>query len=192
MVSSAEFDEMRSNLVALSNRVDLLEQAAVAPQKRTNNKKRKSVSTKATKPGVANAYMFWLNQMGMRESIKSDCIAENPGASMTDVARKAGELWRNMPADEKTAVDVKWKTFNENAERIDADARNHWITELGMGEKFKAQLLKKNPDADADQITLAAKNAWEGLPIAAKQVVQKQYNDFKDLKKVQTGAKTEQ
>ncbi|KAH8330161.1 hypothetical protein KR074_009449 [Drosophila pseudoananassae] len=37
-----------------------------------------------------SAYMLWLSSI--RESIKKD----NPGIKVTDVARKAGELWRAM------------------------------------------------------------------------------------------------
>ena len=189
MVSVAEFEEMRANLAAMTSRVDAIEAAAMQPapdaKKAAKSKKRKrsSSSGKPSKPGVANAYMFWLNQMGMRDTIKSDCMKQDPSASMTDVARRAGELWRNMSTDDKASVDAQWKAFNEEASRLDANARNHWITELGMGEKFKAQLLKKDPGATADDITRATVSAWESLPKAARKVVEKQYNDFKDLKK---------
>ncbi|KAH8318267.1 hypothetical protein KR074_006303, partial [Drosophila pseudoananassae] len=37
-----------------------------------------------------SAYMLWLSNI--RESIKTD----NPGIKVTEVARKAGELWRAM------------------------------------------------------------------------------------------------
>lgn len=184
MVSGADFDEMRANLASLSKRVDVLEANQMPKSSGKKKRKRGSSSTKPKKqkPGVANAYMFWLNQMGIRDAIKFDCTQQNPDASMTDVARKAGERWRNMSKDEKAEIDAKWKAFNEGAERLDANARNHWITELGMGKKFREQLTQKNPDVGADDIEQATLSAWESLPKAAKQVVQKQYKDFKDLK----------
>ena len=186
MVSVAEFDEMRANLAAMTGRVNAMEKAlrSSSPGAKGNakGKKRKRSSGKPAKPGVANAYMFWLNQMGMRDSIKLDCTKEDPNVSMTDVARRAGELWRNMSEDDKASVDAKWKAFNEAAEHLDAKARHHWTTELGMGEKFKAQLLKTDPHTTEDDVAQATASAWEALPKAAKKVIEKQYKDFKDLK----------
>lgn len=37
-----------------------------------------------------SAYMLWLNEN--REAIKK----ENPGIKVTEIAKKGGELWRNM------------------------------------------------------------------------------------------------
>lgn len=37
-----------------------------------------------------SAYMIWLNDQ--RESIKK----ENPGIKVTEIAKKGGELWRNL------------------------------------------------------------------------------------------------
>lgn len=42
-----------------------------------------------------SAYMLWLNSS--RERIKS----ENPGISITEISKKAGEMWRQLNKDEK-------------------------------------------------------------------------------------------
>lgn len=42
-----------------------------------------------------SAYMMWLN--ASRERIKS----ENPGISITEISKKAGEMWRQLGKDEK-------------------------------------------------------------------------------------------
>lgn len=42
-----------------------------------------------------SAYMLWLNSS--RERIK----AENPGISITEISKKAGEMWRQLGKDEK-------------------------------------------------------------------------------------------
>ena len=42
-----------------------------------------------------SAYMLWLNSS--RERIKS----ENPGISITEISKKAGEMWRQIGKDEK-------------------------------------------------------------------------------------------
>lgn len=42
-----------------------------------------------------SAYMLWLNSS--RERIKS----ENPGISITEISKKAGEMWRQLGKDDK-------------------------------------------------------------------------------------------
>ena len=42
-----------------------------------------------------SAYMLWLNSS--RERIKS----ENPGISVTEISKKAGEMWRQLGKEEK-------------------------------------------------------------------------------------------
>ncbi|XP_023814874.1 FACT complex subunit SSRP1 isoform X1 [Oryzias latipes] len=48
-----------------------------------------------------SAYMLWLNSS--RERIK----AENPGISITEISKKAGEMWRGLGKDEKEEWDTK-------------------------------------------------------------------------------------
>lgn len=42
-----------------------------------------------------SAYMLWLN--ASRERIK----AENPGISVTEISKKAGEMWRHLDKEDK-------------------------------------------------------------------------------------------
>lgn len=46
-----------------------------------------------------SAYMLWLN--ANREKIKSD----HPGISITDLSKKAGELWKAMSKEKKEVRD---------------------------------------------------------------------------------------
>ncbi|TNN77658.1 FACT complex subunit SSRP1 [Liparis tanakae] len=48
-----------------------------------------------------SAYMLWLN--ASRERIKS----ENPGISITEISKKAGEMWRQLGKDDKEEWDTK-------------------------------------------------------------------------------------
>uniref|UniRef100_A0A669EUH4 FACT complex subunit SSRP1 n=1 Tax=Oreochromis niloticus TaxID=8128 RepID=A0A669EUH4_ORENI len=48
-----------------------------------------------------SAYMLWLNSS--RERIKS----ENPGISVTEISKKAGEMWRQLSKDEKQEWEAK-------------------------------------------------------------------------------------
>lgn len=64
-----------------------------------------------------SAYLMWLNSS--RQEIKKD----NPGLKMTDIAKKAGEMWRSMKdkseweqkaADAKDAYTKEMESFNAN------------------------------------------------------------------------------
>lgn len=52
-----------------------------------------------------SAYMLWLNSS--RERIKS----ENPGISITEISKKAGEMWRQLGKDEKEVR--RWNKENK-------------------------------------------------------------------------------
>ncbi|XP_034008880.1 FACT complex subunit SSRP1-like [Trematomus bernacchii] len=48
-----------------------------------------------------SAYMLWLNVS--RERIR----AENPGISITEISKKAGEMWRTLSKEDKGEWDIK-------------------------------------------------------------------------------------
>lgn len=61
-----------------------------------------------------SAYMLWLN--ANREKIKSD----HPGISITDLSKKAGELWKAMSKEKKEASGVAgavWVGMGRGGER---------------------------------------------------------------------------
>ncbi|KAM3913026.1 FACT complex subunit SSRP1 isoform 2-T2 [Leptodactylus fuscus] len=87
------------------------------PRKKAEGKKGKDP---AAPKRPMSAYMLWLN--ASREKIKS----ENPGISITDLSKKAGEIWKSMNKDKKEEWDRKaeeakrdyekaMKEYNENA-----------------------------------------------------------------------------
>lgn len=53
-----------------------------------------------------SGYMLWLN--GNRERIKS----ENPGISVTEISKKAGEMWKLLGKDRKEVSDTHTHTWN--------------------------------------------------------------------------------
>ncbi|KAM4032902.1 FACT complex subunit SSRP1 [Anomaloglossus baeobatrachus] len=87
------------------------------PRKKAEGKKAKDP---AAPKRPMSAYMLWLN--ASREKIKG----ENPGISITDLSKKAGEIWKGMGKDKKEEWDRKaeeakrdyekaMKEYNENA-----------------------------------------------------------------------------
>ncbi|XP_062282000.1 FACT complex subunit SSRP1a isoform X2 [Scomber scombrus] len=75
-------------------------------KERKPRKEKKQKDTGGPKRPMS-AYMLWLN--ASRERIKS----ENPGISITEISKKAGEMWRQIGKDEKE----EWETKAGEAKR---------------------------------------------------------------------------
>ncbi|XP_038148507.1 FACT complex subunit SSRP1a isoform X1 [Cyprinodon tularosa] len=75
-------------------------------KERKPRKEKKQKDTGGPKRPMS-AYMLWLNSS--RERIK----AENPGISITEISKKAGEMWRQLGKDEKE----EWETKAGEAKR---------------------------------------------------------------------------
>lgn len=54
-----------------------------------------------------SSYFIWMNEN--RQKIKDD----NPGISVTEIGKKAGEIWKSLDADEKAKYDAKAKKAKE-------------------------------------------------------------------------------
>ncbi|XP_077588589.1 FACT complex subunit SSRP1a [Stigmatopora nigra] len=73
----------------------------VKEKKERKPRKEKKQKDKGGPKRPMSAYMLWLNSS--REKIKS----ENPGISVTDISKKAGELWRGLGKDDKEEWEAK-------------------------------------------------------------------------------------
>ena len=73
-------------------------------------KQRKPRKNKQKDPNApkrpASAYMLWLNEN--RASIKDELLTTNPDAKVTDVTKRAGQLWKDLTDDE---IDWVIKTY---------------------------------------------------------------------------------
>lgn len=73
-----------------------------------SKKKKKKEDRDPNKPKrPQTAYFLWF--MSERENIKS----ENPSFSVTDISKKAGELWKSLPADDKKPFEEKAREARE-------------------------------------------------------------------------------
>ncbi|KFV65028.1 FACT complex subunit SSRP1 [Dryobates pubescens] len=77
-----------------------------------------------------SAYMLWLN--ANRERIKSD----HPGISITDLSKKAGELWKAMSKEKKEEWDRKAEDARRDYEKA--------MKEYGMGSKSESSRGEKS------------------------------------------------
>ncbi|XP_068596447.1 LOW QUALITY PROTEIN: FACT complex subunit SSRP1a [Brachionichthys hirsutus] len=73
----------------------------VKEKKERKPRREKKQKDRAGPKRPMSAYMLWLNSS--RERIKS----ENPGISVTEISKKAGEMWRQLGKDEKEEWDIK-------------------------------------------------------------------------------------
>lgn len=97
-----------------------------------------------------SAYMIWLNSA--RESIKK----ENPDFKVTDIAKKGGELWRNMKdkseweakaASVKKQYEVDMKDFERNG----GDKSAATGKKRGKAPAKKAPAKKTKKAADSEE-----------------------------------------
>lgn len=73
----------------------------VKEKKERKPRKEKKVKDAGAPKRPMSAYMLWLNSN--RERIKS----ENPGISVTEISKKAGEMWKQLGKDRKEEWDKK-------------------------------------------------------------------------------------
>uniref|UniRef100_A0A3B1IGS7 FACT complex subunit SSRP1 n=1 Tax=Astyanax mexicanus TaxID=7994 RepID=A0A3B1IGS7_ASTMX len=72
--------------------------AKIVKEKKTRKKEKKQKDIGAPKRPMS-AYMLWLNSS--RERIKG----ENPGISVTEISKKAGEMWKQLSKEKKEVID---------------------------------------------------------------------------------------
>uniref|UniRef100_A0AAX7SPT3 FACT complex subunit SSRP1 n=1 Tax=Astatotilapia calliptera TaxID=8154 RepID=A0AAX7SPT3_ASTCA len=92
-----------------------------------------------------SAYMLWLNSS--RERIKSD----NPGISITEISKKAGEMWRQLSKDEKQ----EWEAKAGEAKKQYDKAKKEYKESLQQNNKKsggkKDDKKRKSAGADKDK-----------------------------------------
>ncbi|XP_066467515.1 FACT complex subunit SSRP1 [Tiliqua scincoides] len=99
-------------------------------------RKKQSESKKGKDPNAPkrplSAYMLWLN--ANRDKIRSD----SPGMSVTDVSKKAGELWKGMSKEKKE----EWDRKAEDAKREYEKAMKDY-SEGGKSDSFRREKPRK-------------------------------------------------
>ncbi|KAL2077845.1 hypothetical protein ACEWY4_027349 [Coilia grayii] len=115
-------------------------------KERKPRKEKKAKDTGAPKRPMS-AYMLWLNSS--RERIKSD----NPGISVTEISKKAGEMWKQIGKDKKE----EWEKKAEEAKRQYDKAMKEY-KESGGGA---ASSSKKEPKKKAGKSSDKKKSGGE-------------------------------
>ena len=126
-------------------------------------KQRKPRKNKQKDPNApkrpASAYMLWLNEN--RSSIKDELLTTNPDAKITDVTKRAGELWKELTDDEKAPHQKASEALREKYhEAMKVYKPDHTVAKKSKVVKY-----------DADEI-LDAPEGWSG-PFAMKYLYRK-------------------
>uniref|UniRef100_A0A8C6KNE3 FACT complex subunit SSRP1 n=1 Tax=Nothobranchius furzeri TaxID=105023 RepID=A0A8C6KNE3_NOTFU len=108
-------------------------------KERKPRKEKKQKDTGGPKRPMS-AYMLWLNSS--RERIK----AENPGISITEISKKAGEMWRQLGKDEKE----EWETKAGEAKKQYDKAKKEF-KESGGGSTSTSKKESKKSGGKKDE-----------------------------------------
>ncbi|XP_028833803.1 FACT complex subunit SSRP1 isoform X2 [Denticeps clupeoides] len=104
-------------------------------KEKKRRKKEKSKNSSAPKRPMS-AYMLWLNSS--REHIK----AENPGISVTEISKKAGEMWKHLGKDKKE----EWESKAEQAKKDYEKAMKEYKERGGGSSGSSKKKRKRNRD----------------------------------------------
>lgn len=110
------------------------EKKVVKEKKERKPRKEKKQKDQGGPKRPMSAYMLWLNNS--RERIKS----ENPGISITEISKKAGEMWRQLGKEEKE----EWEGKAAEAKRQYDKAKKEY-KESGGGASASPKKEKKKP-----------------------------------------------
>ncbi|XP_043940113.1 FACT complex subunit SSRP1 [Protopterus annectens] len=121
------------------------------PRKKKEGKKAKDP---AAPKRPLSAYMLWLN--ANREKIKS----ENPGISITELSKKAGEIWKTLSKDKKEEWDQEAEEAKKKYEKSLKEYK-----ESGAAEAFQQEAPKKKKESKAEKKSSASKNAAPKSPV---------------------------
>ena len=126
-------------------------------------KQRKPRKNKQKDPNApkrpASAYMLWLNEN--RASIKDELLTTNPEAKITDVTKRAGEIWKTLTDDEKASFQTASEELRAKYhEAMKVYKPNHTVAKKSTAVKYD---VEETPDAP---------EAWSG-PFAMKYLYRK-------------------
>uniref|UniRef100_A0A8C1GTU6 FACT complex subunit SSRP1 n=1 Tax=Cyprinus carpio TaxID=7962 RepID=A0A8C1GTU6_CYPCA len=105
--------------------------AKFVKERKPRKKEKKAKDSSAPKRPMS-AYMLWLNSS--RDRIKS----ENPGISVTEISKKAGEMWKQLGKEKKEEWDVKAEEAKKEYDRAMREYK-----ERGGGSSVSSKKKKK-------------------------------------------------
>lgn len=121
-----------------------------------------------------SSYMLWLNDT--REQIKSD----NPGISVTDLLKKAGELWKKV--EDRSVWDAKAKEAKESYDK----AMKEYSASGGGAAAAASSSSSKSKDKSEKVAKTSVKTPTKSAPKVVKPSPAKSPGDFKSKEYIST------
>uniref|UniRef100_A0A672QG22 FACT complex subunit SSRP1 n=1 Tax=Sinocyclocheilus grahami TaxID=75366 RepID=A0A672QG22_SINGR len=112
--------------------------AKFVKERKPRKKEKKAKDSSAPKRPMS-AYMLWLNSS--RDRIKS----ENPGISVTEISKKAGEMWKQLSKEKKEVWDAKAEEAKKEYDRAMREYKESGGGSSGSSKKYSkcSQLCPK-------------------------------------------------
>ncbi|MCI4379686.1 hypothetical protein PGIGA_G00231180 [Pangasianodon gigas] len=139
-VSDSEAEDDDSEDEGKKKKVEKKPKKPVKEKKERKPRKEKKVKDAGAPKRPMSAYMLWLN--ANRERIKS----ENPGISVTEISKKAGEMWKQIDKSRRE----EWEKKAEEAKRQYDRAMKEY-KESGGGASSSAVKEKKKKGGKVDE-----------------------------------------
>merc|ERR1712038_1253480 len=127
-------------------------------EKREQKKARKKTKLPGQPKRPMSAYFLWLNSEG-RDKIKE----ENPGFGVTEVSKKAGEMWAKIDSDTKDRFEKKAKAAKEKYE----EDYKEWL-EGGGAEALKAAKKEKKASGSSPKKSPKKKSGASSSAMSGK------------------------
>uniref|UniRef100_A0A673MMK7 FACT complex subunit SSRP1 n=1 Tax=Sinocyclocheilus rhinocerous TaxID=307959 RepID=A0A673MMK7_9TELE len=121
----------------------------VKEKKERKPRKEKKVKDPGAPKRPMSAYMLWLN--ANRERIKS----ENPGISVTEISKKAGEMWKQLGKDRKelTVIACAFREKKKKGGKVEAKKKSGGEKETkkeSVNESFKSKEFISSEESSSE------------------------------------------
>ncbi|XP_016095545.1 FACT complex subunit SSRP1 isoform X1 [Sinocyclocheilus grahami] len=113
--------------------------AKFVKERKPRKKEKKAKDSSAPKRPMS-AYMLWLNSS--RDRIKS----ENPGISVTEISKKAGEMWKQLSKEKKEVWDAKAEEAKKEYDRAMREYKESGGGSSGSSKKERKKKGGKNEE----------------------------------------------
>uniref|UniRef100_A0A671RXY3 FACT complex subunit SSRP1 n=1 Tax=Sinocyclocheilus anshuiensis TaxID=1608454 RepID=A0A671RXY3_9TELE len=113
--------------------------ATFVKERKPRKKEKKAKDSSAPKRPMS-AYMLWLNSS--RDHIKS----ENPGISVTEISKKAGEMWKQLSKEKKEVWDAKAEEAKKEYDRAMREYKDSGGGSSGSSKKERKKKGGKNEE----------------------------------------------
>uniref|UniRef100_A0A8C1GWE2 FACT complex subunit SSRP1 n=1 Tax=Cyprinus carpio TaxID=7962 RepID=A0A8C1GWE2_CYPCA len=174
-VSDSEADDADSEDEGKKKKPEKKPKKVVKEKKERKPRKEKKVKDPGAPKRPMSAYMLWLN--GNRERIKS----ENPGISVTEISKKAGEMWKQLSKDRKEEWDRKAEEAKKQYEKAMKEYR-----ESGGGAAASVTKEKKKKGGKVE-----AKKKSRGEKEKKKEIVNESFKSKEFISSEESSSESE-